>query len=78
MLLYEMEYYRPALDYFQHSIRVYGAEANTLYNMGMCHYELGQVDLAVKCLSETLKLDSTFERATAMLFTIKAERKQNS
>ncbi|HEX4961214.1 MAG TPA: tetratricopeptide repeat protein [Thermoanaerobaculia bacterium] len=43
----EMRDYRAALDYYQRSLDSFGAEpadlyANTLYNMGLCHYYLGE------------------------------------
>jgi hypothetical protein len=41
-LLYEMDDYRRALQYFQRSIEIYGAHAGTLANMETCRRLLGE------------------------------------
>ena len=73
MLLYGMTYYPEALDYFGHSQRLYGPNASSIYNMGMCHYGLRQVEDALSCVNEALKLDPAFEPAKGMRIKIQAE-----
>lgn len=73
MLLYGMQYYTEALDYFQRSLRLYGSDPSTFYNMGMCHYSLRQLDAALECINQTLELDSTFEAAKAMRIKLHSE-----
>ncbi|MBL1176285.1 tetratricopeptide repeat protein [Pantanalinema sp. GBBB05] len=73
MLLYSMEYFPEALEYLQQSRRIYGDDPNTIYNMGMCHYRLRQLDQAMACMTQTLKLKPEFEPAKAMRIKIKSE-----
>ena len=42
LLLYEMDEYRRALDYFRRSEDIYGADTGTLANMATCHRLLGE------------------------------------
>jgi len=73
MLLYGMQYYSEALEYFQHSLRLYGPEASTFYNMAVCHSSLRQQDAARDCIDQTLALDPTFEAAKGMRIKIESE-----
>jgi hypothetical protein len=45
-LLYEMNDYRGALEYFRRSIEIYGADTGTMSNMAMCRRLLGQEEQA--------------------------------
>jgi tetratricopeptide (TPR) repeat protein len=73
MLLYGMQYYPEALEYFGRSLQLWGADPSTLYNMAMCHYGLSELDVALECIERTLELDSTFEEAKAMRIKFQAE-----
>lgn len=73
MLLYGMNYYLEALMYFDHSLRLYGPDPSTLYNMAMCHYSLGQLEQANECVDLTLELDPAFAAAKTMLIKIQSE-----
>jgi len=73
MLLYGMTYYSEALDYFQHSLWLYGPDASTVYNMGMCHYCLRQLEAALTCVDQALELDAAFEPARGMRIKIQVE-----
>jgi tetratricopeptide (TPR) repeat protein len=73
MLFYGMNYYPEALEYFQHSLRLYGPDASTFYNMAMCHYTLRQLDAALECINQTLALDPTFEAAKGRRIKIESE-----
>lgn len=41
-LLYEMDDYRGALEYFGRSVEIYGADTGTIANMATCHRLLGE------------------------------------
>lgn len=78
MLLYGMQDYAEALEYFQHSLRLYGPDASTLYNMAVCHTSLRQLDAARDCIDQTLALDPTFEAAKGMRIKIESKASQRS
>ncbi|NER24740.1 MAG: tetratricopeptide repeat protein [Symploca sp. SIO1C2] len=65
-LLYKMTYYREASLYLQYSLMLYGASANTLYNLGKCYYRLGQLDQAIEQLDKALEVDPSMEAARSM------------
>ena len=73
MLLYNMEYFPEALEYLEHSRQIYGDDPNTLYNMGMCHYRLRQLDQAMDCMNQTLKKNPEFDAAKAIRIRLKSE-----
>lgn len=73
MLLYGMKYYREALMYFDHSLRLYGSDPSTLYNMGMCHLSLRQLEQAIECVNQTIEIDPAFGAAKTMLIKIQSE-----
>jgi tetratricopeptide (TPR) repeat protein len=73
VLLYGMSYYRQALDYFGHSTRLYGPDASTAYNMGMCHYGLRQPEAALACVDRALELDPAFGPARDMRIRLQWE-----
>ncbi len=78
MLLYNMEYYPEALEFLQHSRQLYGDDASTLYNMGMCYYRLRQLAQALDCINQTLELDREFEAAKGLRIKIISEIKRKS
>jgi len=41
-MLYALGYYQEALDYFNHSVRLYGHTTDEYYNRILCHYQLRQ------------------------------------
>jgi tetratricopeptide (TPR) repeat protein len=73
MLLYGMQYYPEAIDYFHRSLDLYGPEASTFYNMAMCRYSLRQLDTALENINQTLLLDPSFEAAKAMRIRLQSE-----
>ncbi|HEX3044791.1 MAG TPA: tetratricopeptide repeat protein [Bacillota bacterium] len=73
MLLYEIDYYPAALEYFQHSIELYGPDPAVLYNMAMCHYGLDQFKEALELLNQVIELDSANEEAVSMREQIQGE-----
>ncbi|MFC1944175.1 tetratricopeptide repeat protein [Chloroflexota bacterium] len=73
MLLYGMAYYPEALDYFEQSLLLYGRDISTVYNMGMCHYNLGQLETALACIDQVLALDPELKTTWDMRTKIQAE-----
>ncbi|MFZ6757881.1 tetratricopeptide repeat protein [Undibacterium sp. Ji50W] len=72
-LLYEIEHYPEAIVYLERSCRLYGNACPTLYNLGMCHYNLGQLPQALQYVNDALQMDPHYEPACVMLTTIKSE-----
>jgi|WetSurMetagenome_2_1015567.scaffolds.fasta_scaffold08538_3 hypothetical protein len=57
VLLYRAAWYKDALEMFAHSLRLQGPCSWTLYNMGLCHYMLGEQEAAQACMVEARRLD---------------------
>ena len=72
VLLYELDYYDEALDFFSRSHEFYGHDATVAYNMSLCHYGLRQMGEALEQLKKALTLEPDFEDARAMLIEIEA------
>lgn len=72
-LLFAMEYYRDALGYIQHSLRLRGPDAGVLHNAGMCHYYLRELDTALEYFNQALALDPALATARAMRIKVEAE-----
>lgn len=73
MLLYGMQYYPEALEYFQRSLQLYGSDPSTFYNMAMCYYSLRELETALECINQTLELDPAFESAKAMRIKLQSD-----
>jgi tetratricopeptide (TPR) repeat protein len=71
VLLYELSCYTEALELFVHSIELHGLDATVSYNLGLCHYGLGEMDSALECFNEALVFDPDFEEAKTLLIKIK-------
>jgi tetratricopeptide (TPR) repeat protein len=52
VMLCAIQRYQEALPFFDHSIRLYGRQPQTLYNLGMCYYHLHDYPQALACLQE--------------------------
>lgn len=65
-IYYDLGFYQPALDYFQHSARVQGYKADTYYNEILCYYQLRQDKLFSVTLREGKKAFPGFERFAAL------------
>ncbi|MFT3772511.1 MAG: tetratricopeptide repeat protein [Minicystis sp.] len=60
VLLYELADHEGALAMFERSLHLYGNDQAARWNMGMCHYALGQPDRAAACLAEAAAIDPQF------------------
>ena len=72
-LLLGLSYHAEALEYFEHSLRLHGADVRTFYNMAVCHYELRQYPNALDYVNQALEVDSQFESAKALGIQIQSE-----
>ncbi len=52
VLLCAIQRYKESLPFFDHSIRLYGRQPQTLYNLGMCYYHMHDYPQALACLEE--------------------------
>lgn len=64
-LLYEIGHYAEAITYLEHSLRLYGDDAGTLYNLAMCHAQLGRLAAGTQCIDAALQIDPHYEPALA-------------
>ncbi|HBS67794.1 MAG TPA: hypothetical protein DEA79_01170, partial [Cyanobacteria bacterium UBA11153] len=65
-VLAQIEYYPQALPYFNYSLQLYGADADTLYNIGICHYQLEEFEEALDKITLSLALKPDFAAAKRM------------
>ncbi|HYN88702.1 MAG TPA: hypothetical protein VER55_09235, partial [Ardenticatenaceae bacterium] len=65
-LLASMRRYREAIAYFERSVQMYGPKPTTVFNMGMCYYELRQLPAALEHVKWALALDPHYEGAEAL------------
>ncbi|WP_413167780.1 tetratricopeptide repeat protein [Capilliphycus salinus ALCB114379] len=59
-LLIKLQDYHTASWYFQQSLKLYGLQPNTLYNLGLCYHHLNKPDASLYCLHQVQALDPTF------------------
>ncbi|NEO41062.1 MAG: tetratricopeptide repeat protein [Moorea sp. SIOASIH] len=69
-LLYEMDAYNQALQYFKRSVEHYAWTTGTAYNMALCHLFLGHNKIAKSLLLTTLKYDPANSQARELLAKI--------
>jgi Tfp pilus assembly protein PilF len=62
-----MSDYPRALDYFERSMEIYGADTGTLYNIACCYQLIGEDAVAATVLGKVLEHDPGNESAKALL-----------
>lgn len=67
MLLYKMDMYHEALEFFERSLKDYDAIAPVYYNMAACYFQLGDDVQARSCIDRTLELEPAHEGAMEIL-----------
>lgn len=67
MLLYGAGAYSQALDRFEDSRRLYGDDARTFWNLGLCHAALGCAAEAGRCLAQAFEHSPDFAVPHAIL-----------
>lgn len=73
VLLYRMQYYSEALDFFQRSLDLYGSDQSTFYNTAMCYSALRRIEEAVACLDRTLEQYPAFELAKTLRIKLESQ-----
>ena len=63
--------YRSALVYYKQARQHYGEQFTTVFNIGLCHYSLNQLDQALVELEKAVTLDPSSESAKQWLDTVK-------
>lgn len=74
MLASALDAWPAAIRFFEGSLRWYGADTGTLFNLAACHRELGQLDAAQARLAEALVIDPSCEPARALAAALAAPR----
>jgi tetratricopeptide (TPR) repeat protein len=69
VILYKMGLYLEALEFFQRSLELYGQNANALFNMAVCFYNLKDMTRARAYAQAALELDPELEQARKMMET---------
>jgi tetratricopeptide (TPR) repeat protein len=72
-LLFRLEDYPRALEYFQRSLQVVGADPITTFNIALCLYRMGRLPESIEWLDRTLELDAANESAQEMRATLVAQ-----
>ena len=60
MLLYRLGEYRRALTFFAHQRRLRGDTAEVLWNIGLCHFALHELDAACRHFTQAREVSSEF------------------
>ena len=61
--------WREALPFLAASVRRFGARASTSWNLGLCHYALGETEDALRCFAEAARLQPGFSPEGAFQVT---------
>ena len=72
-LLYTLEHYAEALEFFEISLREFGHDPRTTLNLALCLYRLQRLPETLVWLDRTLELDPANETATRMRQEVTAE-----
>lgn len=78
ILLYEMQYYAGALDFFEHSLRLYGPDPATAFNQALCHFHLGTLNDALLHINQALEADANNADARALNLEIMSALSQEN
>lgn len=73
-LLFKMEDYRRALDYFERSLQLVGMNPSTTFNIALCLYRMGCLAESIVWIDRTLELDPVNESTREMRVTVRAAR----
>jgi tetratricopeptide (TPR) repeat protein len=77
-VMYGMRRYTEALYYYERSIEFHGAHEATLFNMGLCHYQLGQSPLALELFDRALEVSPTYGSARDWKLRVQTELTEDS
>lgn len=66
LLLAAIDYFPEALEFFACSLRAYGPDARTFYNIAVCHSRLRQVQPALEAVDKALEMEPDYPDARAL------------
>lgn len=69
-LYYALDEYEQSLHFYQLSCKLFGENADNLYNLALCYQALEQDNSARKFCQQALKLDPSYEAASELLAEI--------
>lgn len=72
-VLFRMEYFEPALAFYQESLRLFGPHKMTYHNMGLCHYYLRRLKQAQAAFASSLELEPSYGPAREWLVRLAPE-----
>ena len=70
--------FHQAIGFYGESRRLYGDRCLTLHNIGICQFNLGQLEQAVASFKEALKLDPQYGPSKELLLRTEAEARRQS
>lgn len=73
-LFFKTREYAKALDFYKYSNKTLGDHNVTLFNMALCHKELGDKKMAIDLLERSVKMDPSYERAKIWLVQLNSEK----
>lgn len=71
VLLCEVQCFEDALELFRRSLALYGPNPATVFNMGLCHFHLGDLETARGCAEQAVEAAPGFAPAAALLDEIR-------
>lgn len=78
ILLHKMKEWQRATHYYQQSQKVFGENFSSCYNLGLCHFELGDLREAMCCFRRAWELNPTSQEATQWLQYIEKIRAESA
>mmetsp|Transcript_32669 Transcript_32669/g.40148 ORF Transcript_32669/g.40148 Transcript_32669/m.40148 type:complete len:521 (-) Transcript_32669:393-1955(-) len=72
-LYYGLQMPRDGLKYYSSSVEIAGEHHVTYYNMGLCHYSLGEKRDAIECFSKSACLNESYVKASNWLEKVRRE-----
>lgn len=73
MLLFQLDLFEDAMQYFERSIQDYETDTEVLYSLAICHYETGEEATALEYVNRALSLEPKHEGALSFRAILKQE-----
>ena len=71
-VMFRLEHYTEAVNFFKHSLENYGEDARTFSNMGLCYYFMKEYKMSLELMEKVLKLNPEHATARKMIPTLKS------
>ena len=76
LFFHEAEKYKEALPYYLDSIRIFGEQHSTVFNLAICHYGLGNLRKALSLFQRSLEIDPKQKDVKDWIKTVERKIKQ--